>query len=175
MQHLAIKIFAQPGAQLVANDAITVFHRWIQKRDFPDLLIDVADYSHIAAGPGVVLMGLTAAYSLDNSSERLGLLYNRRSGVILDDESSLQQAYDSALAACARLETEPEFRGKLKFDAKGFQVTWNDRMLYPNTEESWTRLRPVVDAFLTRKFGAGAYNMRRNYDLRERLGAEVVA
>jgi hypothetical protein len=175
MQHLSIKIFAQPGAQLVAGDAIAVFHRWIQKRDFPDLLIDVADYSHIAAGPGVVLMGRAAAYSLDSGGERLGLLYNRRMGVILYDEASLQQAYESALGVCRRLEVEAEFHGKLKFDSKTFTVTWNDRLLYPNTEESWTRLRPTVETFLAHKFGAGAYNLRRNYDLRERLGAEVVA
>ena len=175
MQHLAIKIFAQPGAQLVAYDAIAVFHRWIQKRDFPDLLIDVADYAHVAAGPGVVLVGRDAVYALDNAHDRLGLLYSRRTEMILDDEASLQQAYDSALAVCRRLESEPEFQGKLKFDAKGFALTWNDRLLYPNTEESWTRLRPTVDAFLAHKFGEGAYNLRRNYDLRERLGAEVVA
>jgi len=175
MQHIAIKIFAQPGAQLVAGDAIAVFHRWIQKRDFPDLLIDVADYSHMSAGPGVILMGRDAAYSLDSSGDRLGLLHNRRTAVILDDESSLQLAYDVAISVCRRLEAEPEFQGKLKFDDKTFTLTWNDRLLYPNTEESWARLRPTVETFLKQKFGPTCYNLRRNYDLRERLGAEVVA
>ena len=123
----------------------------------------------------MVLVGRDAAYSLDNAHDRLGLLYSRRTGVVLDDQASLRQVYDSALAVCRRLEAEPEFQGKLKFDAKGFALTFNDRLLYPNTEESWTRLRPAVDAFLAHKFGAGAYNLRRNYDLRERLGSEVVA
>ena len=80
-----------------------------------------------------------------------------------------------ALTVCRRLEGEPEFQGKLKFDDKTFTLTWNDRLLYPNTEESWARLRPTVETFLKHKFGPSCYNLRRNYDLRERLGAEVVA
>lgn len=175
MQHLAIKIFEQSGAQLAANDAITVFHRWIQKRDFPDLLIDVADYAHLPSGPGVVLVGRDATYSLDTNGGRLGLLCSRRTAMSADDPESLRQIYDLALAVCHRLEGEPEFKGKLHFDEKGFALTFNDRLLYPNTEDSWTRLRPAVEEFLAAKFGAGAYNLRRNYDLRERLGAEVVA
>ncbi len=168
MLHLSVKIFAQPGAQLPASDAITVFHRWIQKGDMPDLLIDVADYAHVPAGPGIVLMGHQAAYSLDNSGNRLGLLYNRR----VADDLSFQQAYDNALAACKRLEAEPEFQSKLKFNPREFSLIWNDRMLYPNTDASWAAVRPAVEAFLTERFGAN-YKLTRSTEIRTRLRAEV--
>src|SRR5258707_6267038 len=118
MQHLSVKILAQPGAELNSADAIAVFHRWIQRGDSPELLIDVADYAHVPAGPGVVLMGLQAAYSLDNTHNRLGLLYNHRVRTSLDDREALRQDYGSALAACRRLESEPSVHGKLRFDAK---------------------------------------------------------
>ena len=54
MQHLSVKIFAQPGAELNSADAIAVFHRWIQRGDSPEMMIDVADYSHVHDGPGAV-------------------------------------------------------------------------------------------------------------------------
>ena len=126
MQHLSVKIFAQPGAELNSADAIAVFHRWIQHGDSPEMLIDVADYAHVPAGPGVVLMGLQAAYSLDSRHNRLGLLYNRR-----ESTGSLRQNYETALAACRRLESEPEFKDKLRFDANEFALIWNDRLLFP--------------------------------------------
>ena len=78
MEHVNIKIFAADSPSVRFADAIPVFHRWIQSRDLPELLIDVADYSHVPAGPGVVLIGLEANYALDNAHNRPGLLYVRK-------------------------------------------------------------------------------------------------
>ena len=60
---------------------IPVFHRWIREQAMPELLIDVADYSHVPAGPGVMVIGHEANYSVDNRENRLGLLYNRRAAL----------------------------------------------------------------------------------------------
>src|SRR5207302_314107 len=109
-------------------------------------------------------MGLQAAYSLDNAHDHLGLLYNRRVR-----EGSLRENYDAALAACRRLEAEPEFQEKLRFDANEFALIWNDRMLYPNNEESWERLQPDVTAFLDEVFGKGAYRRPRPKTLLHRV------
>lgn len=56
MQHLSVKIFEQSGAELNGTQAIAVFHRWIQRGGIPEMPIDVADYAHIPAGPGVILV-----------------------------------------------------------------------------------------------------------------------
>ena len=173
MQHLAVKIFAQPGAKLDASNAIAMFHRWIQHRDLPELLIDVADYAHLPEGPGVVLMGHEAAYSLDTSRGRLGLLYSRREPVDLDGPASLRHAYDSALRAAHRVENEPEFQGRLRFNPNDFEVIWNDRLLHPNTTESWEKVRPVLDAFL-HELGRD-FRITRHADPRDRLRIEAVA
>src|SRR5437764_1537417 len=104
IQHVRVKIFASESARADLGDAIPAFHRWIQDRVCPEMLIDVADYRHVPNGPGVVLMGHEAAYSLDNTKGRLGLLYNRRLAGGAAQEN-LRQAYDAAVAACQRLET----------------------------------------------------------------------
>jgi hypothetical protein len=174
MHHLGVKIFEQSGAELKADCAILVFHRWIQRGGQPELLIDVADYAHVPAGPGVVLVGHEASYSLDNSDNRLGLLYQRKEKNGLDSQTSMRAVYDSAVGACRRLEQEPEFKGKLQFDEHEFALIWNDRALYPNTDESWQRVRPEVDVFLEGLLGAGNYRLTRvGQDRRERLSVEV--
>ena len=63
IDHVNVKVFAKAPVDLAA--AIPVFHRWIQEGACEELLIDVADYRHVPAGPGVVLIGHEANYSLD--------------------------------------------------------------------------------------------------------------
>src|SRR5229473_5672560 len=78
IQHVRVKVFARQPAPIDQGDAIAVFHRWIQNRECPEMLIDVADYRHVPDGPGVMLIGHEASYSLDNTKGRLGLLYSRK-------------------------------------------------------------------------------------------------
>lgn len=170
MQHVNIKVFAESAADIRLADAIPVFHRWIQSGDLPELLIDVADYSHVPAGPGVVLIAHEANYSLDSSRNRLGLLYNRKAAA---NGEGLQQAYDAAVSACRRLEQEPEFQGKLKFDPRKLEITWNDRLLHPNTDSGWEAVRHELTGFLDGVLGAGTYRLARASDPRERLRVTV--
>jgi len=144
LQHVRVKIFARESVDLAP--AIPVFHRWIQDRVCPEMLIDVADYRHVPNGPGVVLMGHEGVYSLDNTKGRLGLLYSRRleGG---DAQGNLKQAYDAAVAACQRLEADPAFAGKLKFDMGDCEFSINDRLLAPNTAETHRVLKPEFDRF----------------------------
>jgi len=174
MEHINIKIFAaENSANVRFADAIPVFHRWIQRRDLPELLIDVADYSHVPAGPGVVLIGHEANYALDNARNRPGLLYSRKSALNSADSGSLKQAYDAALTASLRMESEPEFQGKLRFDPRQLEITLNDRLLYPNTDAGWNSVEPELTAFLNGLYGTGAYSVMRPADPRERLSVIV--
>jgi len=174
MEHVNIKIFAADGSNVRFEDAIPVFHRWIQSRDLPELVIDVADYSHVPAGPGVLLIGHEANYALDNAGNRPGLLYVRKATDGAAASESLRRSYDSALAAGRRLEAEPEFQGELKFNPDELEITLNDRLLYPNTEEGWKSVEPELTAFLDGLYGAGGYSVKRSTDPRERLSVRVV-
>ena len=65
-QQLSVKIFAHDPAAVQPAAFIPIFHRWIQESRLADrLLIDVADYRHVANGPGVLLIGHEAHYALD--------------------------------------------------------------------------------------------------------------
>src|SRR5258706_13193320 len=75
---LAVKFFATDASALHAEVFVPIFHKWIQTRALPDhLLIDVADYKHVPAGPGTVLVAHEANLSIDQADNRLGLLYAR--------------------------------------------------------------------------------------------------
>jgi hypothetical protein len=173
MPHVNIKIFAQPNQPVNAADAIPVFHRWIQRRDLPELLIDVADYTHVPEGPGVLLIAHEANYSLDYARNQLGLLYNRKAAASGSVEDELRQAYDAALTACRRLEQEPGFQGVLRFDPTHLEIVFNDRLLHPNTTESWREIQPAAERFLDGLFGQGKYSLERQGEPRERLRASV--
>ncbi len=161
IQHVNIKIFARESAPSGLAGAIPVFHRWIQNGACPELLIDVADYRHVPAGPGVVLVGHEANYSLDCAFNRLGLLYNRKGVLAGSFADKLVQAYGAAAAACRRLEEEPEFSRSLGFEMGGFEIVVNDRLLAPNAEDTWTRLEPGLNRFVDELSGGAGYVIRR--------------
>jgi hypothetical protein len=147
IQHINLKIFiADPGAIELA-DAVGVFHQWIRDSVCPEMLIDVADYRHVSAGPGILLIGHEANYSFDNRENRLGLLYNRKAALDGTFQTKLAQAHRAALDACDRLEQEAPFRGKLKFDRNTLEIFINDRLLAPNNDETWQALRPEFEKY----------------------------
>jgi hypothetical protein len=133
----------------------------------------------VPAGPGVILIGLEANYSLDNRANRLGLLYNRKAAIEGSDCDKIAQALRAALNACRRLEGEPEFQGKLIFDTGEIEILINDRMLAPNTDEMFARLRPAVERAiaLVSRTGSPAPHavLERTGEARERLRIAVHA
>lgn len=148
MDHINVKVFVDPASPVNPADSVAAFHRWIKEGNVcPEILIDVAEYLHVPAGPGVLLIACEANYSLDNRENRLGLLYNRKTTLEGTFQEKLAQAHKSALAACDRLEQEPEFGGKLKFDRKTLEVFINDRLLAPNTEATWQKLKPELQTY----------------------------
>jgi hypothetical protein len=145
VQHINVKVFvADPSAVNIA-DAVRIFHQWIKDTVCPEMLIDVAEYRHVPAGPGILLIGLEANYSFDERENRLGLLYNRKAALDGTFQSRLAQAHEAALAACDRLEKEMP----VTFDRQSLEVFVNDRLLAPNTEETWQSLKPELEKYFT--------------------------
>ncbi|MGH9631810.1 MAG: hypothetical protein ACRD7E_26190 [Bryobacteraceae bacterium] len=175
-QHVNAKIFAS-YFDIDLADAIPVFHGWIQNgvQNDPagEILVDVADYRHVPAGPGVMLIGHHAFYSLDSRDNRFGLLYSRRTALEESFQDRLRQAYTAALSAARRLEQEAAFLGRLRFDAGTWEFWINDRALAPNTEETWETLRKEFHVFLDEVFGEGAYVLNRAGSPRELLRFDV--
>ena len=168
IQHVNVKVFAQSQEGVDHTAAMAVFQRWIRESVCQELLIDVVDYRHVPAGPGVVLVGHEANYSLDNGGRRLGLLYNRKGQLKGGAEENIAQALGAALAACRRLEEEPEFEGSLRF-GHDIEIIINDRALAPNTDEAFASLQPAIEGALRAVYGAVEFHIERLGDARERL------
>jgi hypothetical protein len=129
VQHVNVKFFLQNPETIELAGYAAVFNSWIQQQRLEELLIDVADYLHVHHGPGMMLIGHEADYSLDHRAGRLGLLYNRKAQVEGTTQEKLTQAVRAALTAAQILERE----NGLRFDGSEIQVIINDRLLVPNT------------------------------------------
>ena len=55
LQHVNVKLLVKNPQEVDLEPLIPVFHGWIQDQVCEELLLDVADYRHVYAGPGVVL------------------------------------------------------------------------------------------------------------------------
>ncbi len=175
LHKVAVKFFATDASAVRLDEFIPVFHRWIQKHAVEGMLIDVADYGHLPQGPGVVLVAHEADYSMDSSEGPLGLLYNRKTAEKGRLSDRIAAAFKAALGACVKLETEPEFQGRLKFKAGEALVLANDRLNAPNTEEGFQALRSDLAAALSKVFPTNFDIRRVSEDARERLSIQVTS
>jgi hypothetical protein len=173
IDHVNVKVFAQGPIAIDLGDAIPVFHRWIQEAVLDELLIDVADYRHVPAGPGVMLIGHEANYSLDCAFDELGLLYNRKRAFEGSIQDKLLKSFGCALSAASRLENEHVFKDKLKFNAGQVEVIVNDRLLAPNTDETWAALKPDFEKFFGGLFGSEGFTLQHEGEARERFRVRI--
>jgi hypothetical protein len=163
LQHINVKLLLknknEDAQALDLDPVIPVFHGWIQQQVADELLLDVADYRHVQAGPGVVLIGHEADYSLDNADGRLGVRYNRKAILDGNNQDRLAQATRAALSASQRLQQDMRLNGKLNFNGQDIEIFINDRLLAPNTPATREALRPEFQAFAERLFGGSEYSL----------------
>lgn len=175
LQHINVKFLLQPQEGIDLEPLIPVFHGWIQEQPFPELLIDVADYRHVPSGPGVMIIGHEADYSVDNTDGRLGVRYARKEILNSNNHERLKQAARSALTALKRLEENTALPVKLRFGGNEAEIVINDRLLAPNRPEIQKALEPELRKFADQLFGAGAYQLTWQSDPRCLLGAKLKA
>ncbi|HEX9385475.1 MAG TPA: hypothetical protein VF918_04085 [Anaerolineales bacterium] len=165
IQHINIKFFLENPETVNLAEYGAVFNSWIQKHALEELLIDVADYLHVHNGPGIMLIGHEADYSIDNRAGRLGLLYNRKAQLDGTTHEKLAHAVRAALTAAQILEKE----NGLKFNGSEIQLIINDRLLVPNTAETFAALEPELKAFFDSLWSGAEYTLANQADPRERF------
>ena len=148
LQHINVKLLLRDPESVDLAAVVPVFHSWIQGQIFDEQLIDVADYSHVPDGPGVMLIGHDADYAVDNTDGRLGVRYNRKDSLTGSNRERLQQAFRCALKATERLGQDL----KLNFNGRDIEIVVNDRLLAPNTPETRKGLEPELNGFLGQLF-----------------------
>src|SRR5262245_37407014 len=102
-QNLTVKLYLADPNGLQAKELIPVFHHWIQEHRVDELMIDVADYTHVHHGPGVMLICHEAHYGLDQGDGRPGLLFSKKRGGAGSLEEQLTVALRKTLVACQHL------------------------------------------------------------------------
>lgn len=175
LQHVNVKIPVEGELGVDPRLFIDVFHQWIREGLLDELLIDVADYRHVPAGPGVMLIGHEADYSLDNAGGRWGLRYNRKAVLAGSNEDRFAQALRSAAGACRLLEKHFASDDPLEFSRREFELFINDRAMAPNTPETWAVCQPELSAFAKRVCGQGDFSMEQHGETRARFGVTVQA
>ena len=173
LQHVNIKVFVDGDLGVAPERFIEVFHEWVREQTMDELLVDVADYRHVPAGPGVMLIALEADYSMDQSGDRWGLRYNRKAAIDGTNHERFRQALSSALNACRLLETHFAADGPLRFSRDEFELFINDRALAPNTPETYESCKPEIETFVLDVFGHSAFTLTHHSDPRSRFGVNI--
>lgn len=175
LQHVNVKIFVDDELSVEPARFIEVFHAWIRDSVLDELMIDVADYRHVPAGPGVLLIGHESDYSMDNTDERWGLRYNRKAPLEGTNEDRFRQAMGSAVNACRLLEEQFADEGPLTFSRSEFDLFINDRAFAPNTTDTFAACKPELESFLTTTLGHNNFTLEHHADARQRFGITVKA
>ena len=153
-----------------------IFHRWIQTQAIADqLLIDVADYSHVPDGPGVMLVAHQGNFSLDLGGGRMGLAYNRKipaEGALAD---RLRHLARTVFDACQRLENEPGLAGAIRFRGDELRVLANDRLHAPNRPETLAAFQPALQGLVRTLYGESGCTITPEADPSERFSVHVQA
>jgi hypothetical protein len=150
-----------------------IFGRWRVEQG--EEIIDLADYLHVPEGPGCLLVSQRWHFGVDFSGGAPGLFFSNRKGLEGDMAARFSQVIRSLLEKGQRLLGERELLGRLRPRCSELEITVNDRVRAPNTDESDARLRPALAAVLDRVYGKGACEITRDSDPRLRLGWRVKA
>lgn len=153
-QRFAAKLFTLPAAPVPTHDFVLFFHRVIQGSLLEETTIDVADYSHVPDGPGVMLICHEAHYSMDRGGGRLGLRCATKRGATGDTAARIRRVLLKTLKLAALMEGHEIFGGRVRFDTQSALVSIEDRLVAPPTQETFDAFAPELAAVATRAWGA---------------------
>ncbi len=154
-KRLSAKFFLTPGdvtgVVTQPTDVVPVFHNWIGRQLVEEVLIDVADYSHVHQGPAVMLVALEADYVFDLAGGLPGIRYIRKRSIPDSLPSALAQSV-AAVAQAAHLLQESTLIDGVAFDVSHVEIEILDKLNYPYRDERYTQFEEALQ-----RVGAEAY------------------
>lgn len=171
LQKINVKFFVEPPDRAPLADFIDLFHGWIQSTD--GIYHDVADYTHMQEGPGVLLVADDANVGIDESENRRGLLFSRKKPLTGSNQEKLVAVLRAALENCRRLEDETQSKGSIRFSGNEVTVAINDRLQAPNTDDTFNEVRSDIEAAAQQLFGGATFTLQRDADARKRFNVIV--
>lgn len=170
---LQVKLYARDPGTVAPRALVPVFHRWIRELVLDELMLDVADYTHVHHGPGVVLVGHGSDYAYDLGEGRPGLLYSRKRALEGDLGARLADALSRARRAAELIEQDPALDGCVQFRTDELLVLVPDRLNAPNTPETFAMAAPIIEREVARAFGCVAVALEHEGTEREPLRVRV--
>ena len=173
LQKFGIKLFFNTNGSFNSKDFIPVFHNWIQDKVVSDhILIDVADYSHIPDGPGVMLIAHEGHFSLDQENRQPGMMYMRRSELEGDFKERFIHVLSTTIQAANRLRDNKIIK-EVDFIHNSFRFITNDRRIAENTFENQNLYKDEVQKALAELYPTYAVEYEDISSENERLAFTV--
>ena len=171
VQRINVKFFFADSRAVPLGTFIDIFNSWIQASDGE--YYDIADYNHVHAGPGILLIAHEANISIDNTGNRLGLLYNRKEPLQGSNREKLRSVFKLALENCLRIEEGPSLQGKMQFLGNEALFLINDRLLAPNAEETFHAVKSDLEELARSLYGGADFTLERETDPRKRFSVLI--
>ncbi|MCY4403225.1 MAG: hypothetical protein OXD54_11665 [Candidatus Poribacteria bacterium] len=173
LQQINIKVFTTEDSTINYTNFIKVFNRWMEEADSDDYL-NYADYSHVDAGPGVLLILKQANYSIDNAYHETGFLYNRKHNVEGENGDKIRQALTDVLSKCELLEASEELENAIRFNGSDILFMINNRNIAPNTTDTANAIQADLEPVLKQMYGDDDFTIERtSEDIRERFALRI--
>ena len=175
LQQINVKVFTTEDSEINYTNFIKVFNRWMEEADSDDYL-NYADYSHVEAGPSVLLILKQANYSIDDAYHQSGFLYNRKHTVEGDNAEKIRQALAEVLSKCELLEAAAELENAVHFNGADLLFLINNRHIAPNTPEIAASIQAELTPVLEQMYGGDGFTVERtSEDPRERFALRISA
>ena len=173
LQKFGIKLYLNTKGSFKSKDFIPVFHNWIQEKVVSDhLLIDVADYSHILDGPGVMLIAHEGHFSLDQESQQPGIMYMRKTEIAGSFTERFNKVLSTVIKAANRL-SDKDVSKKVDFKLNSFRFIANDRLYAENTADNQHLYKQKIQKALDGKYPESQFEFGDVSDKNERLAFTV--
>ncbi len=172
---LSLKLYFEPGASPELAPFIPIFHRWIRDHTLDHLLIDVADYSEVPDGPGVMLIGHEGHYSIDTTDGQPGLVYSHKRPQDGAFAERLRSSWQRLLTAARLLEQEETLNDAPRLSGNHLAFRINDRLLAPNNPKTLATVEPELRRMLADVYGETDVNVEHEEDPRACFGVQIRA
>lgn len=122
------------------SDVVNLFHDWIREEDEDKVLLDVADYSHVPNGPGIILVGFyeNIYFEINGKHPAFAVVYKRP--IDGDNTSKVKHVFSKAVIFANKF--QQAFEGKVTLDTENIKLGLNDR--YYKREDVETHLKESI-------------------------------
>lgn len=170
LQKINVKLFVDAPSVVPLEPFLDIFARWRDNESDPSGWIDLADYAHVAKGPGVMLIGQRGSLATDLGDPGPGLLYANKQGLEGPLEDRVGETFRRALVLLTQLTREPDYPRELVPRPGFWEISFNDRLSAPNTDTTDRIAQPAVQAVCERMFRGRPFVLVRQADPLRRYG-----